>query len=64
MRRKPGWFLGRERHYPDLAVRSALIKRARGVGAMEFVPEDLRDTSSVLGFLVPGRDGGGFGLGD
>lgn len=102
LRYKPGGFLGRERHYPDLAVRNALInevraahggqsplseqmlflcdlvegaeltkdlglksswrqrlERARGVGAVESLPEDLRDTSTALGFSVPTRHDGG-----
>ncbi|MET1072586.1 MAG: GPP34 family phosphoprotein, partial [Umezawaea sp.] len=31
------------------------LDRARGVGAVEDVPEDLRDTSTVLGAAVPSR---------
>lgn len=32
------------------------LDRARGVGAVEHLPEDLRDTSSALAALVPTRD--------
>lgn len=32
------------------------LDRGRGAGAVEFVPEDLRDTSSVLAALVPTSD--------
>ncbi|KAF4408501.1 hypothetical protein CRI70_19720 [Streptomyces sp. Ru87] len=35
------------------------MDRARGIGAVESVPEDLRDTSTVLGFMVPSRRGKG-----
>lgn len=31
------------------------LERARGIGAVESLPEDLRDTSTVLGFMVPSR---------
>ncbi|AVH57352.1 MULTISPECIES: GPP34 family phosphoprotein [Streptomyces] len=40
------------------------LDRARGIGAVEPLPEVLRDTSTVLGFSIPKRDGGGFGFGD
>ncbi|MEV7007350.1 GPP34 family phosphoprotein [Streptosporangium sp. NPDC051022] len=95
LRRRSGGLLGRERHYPDTAVRDVLIDevraaygerrpldehmlflcdlvegtrlskdfrltmsgrqrldRARGAGAAGALPEDLRDTSTTLGFLV------------
>jgi hypothetical protein len=101
LRHVPGRFLGRERHYPDPAVRNALINevraahcgmiplhehmlfltdlvegadldgalgvrptmrqrldRGRGIGAVEHFPEDLRDTSTVLGFSLPSRNHG------
>lgn len=32
------------------------LDRARGLGAVEHLPEELRDTSSALVALVPGRD--------
>lgn len=46
--------LGRELGVP-MSVRDRL-NRARGAGGMEFLPEDLRDTSAALIVQVPTRD--------
>ena len=46
--------LGKELGAP-MSVRDKL-DRARGVGAVEVLPEDLRDTSAALVTLVPARD--------
>lgn len=103
----PGFRPGdEERHYPDVAVRNALISRlwavtnervpmdehmllllelvgsarlnqdlgltlsmrqrldrARGIGAVAALPEDMRDTSTVLSMSIPSRNRGGVGGG-
>lgn len=107
LRHRPGTLLTRTRHYPDPALRAALLggvravraeqvpldehmlflcdlldgadltkdfgltltrpqrlERARGTGAAGALPEALRDTSTVLGFSLPGREGGTITVGD
>jgi len=105
LRRERGRFLGKDRYYPDPAVRNALINevsaahtgripldehllflcdlleaaeltkdfglrltrrqrldRGRGIGSAGSLPEALRDTSTVLAFSLPKREGSDFGL--
>ena len=107
LRHRPGTLLTRTRHYPDPALRAALLggvravraeqvpldehmlflcdlldgadltkdfgltltrpqrlERARGIGAARALPEALRDTSTVLGFSLPGREGRTITVGD
>ncbi|MDJ1133908.1 GPP34 family phosphoprotein [Streptomyces iconiensis] len=104
LRHVPGGRVTRQRHYPDAALRDALLSRlravnsglipldehtlllldlleraeldlkltlsmrqrldrARGVGAVAALPEDMRDTSTVLRMSVPSRSRGGDGGG-
>ncbi len=107
LRHRPGALLTRTRHYPDPALRAALLngvravraehvpldehmlflcdlldgaglakdfgltltrpqrlERARGIGAAGALPETLRDTSTVLGFSLPARQGRTITIGD
>nr|WSY52691.1 GPP34 family phosphoprotein [Streptomyces sp. NBC_00886] len=45
-------------------TRPQRLERARGIGAAGALPEALRDTSTVLGFSLPGRQGRTITVGD
>ena len=45
-------------------TRPQRLERARGIGAAGALPETLRDTSTVLGFSLPGREGRTITIGD
>lgn len=45
-------------------TRPQRLERARGIGAAAALPETLRDTSTVLGFSLPARQGRTITLGD
>ena len=45
-------------------TRPQRLERARGTGAAGALPETLRDTSTVLGFSLPGREGRTITIGD